>query len=171
MHSPLAAILFTAVLSFTTITTAASPLPRQTTLNAPHLKFELWKRQHNKNYCASEASARRAIFLDNLEYINEHNARPGRTFDLELNELADLTHEEFKTRRLPLNITREKNVGMPHSRTSFAELTPPTNRDWREHGRNSCKGSRQLRKLLCVFSHWSFRRTSCPKNGQACFFQ
>jgi hypothetical protein len=59
------------------------------------MRWEQFKTTHGRHYSASENARRRAIFRDNLRYIERENARPGRTYWLGVTEFADWTHEEW----------------------------------------------------------------------------
>jgi hypothetical protein len=58
--------------------------------------FQSSMRKHEKSYeSVSQMNQRFAIFKDNLRYIHSHNVQEP-SYSLGLNNLADLTHEEFK---------------------------------------------------------------------------
>ena len=68
-------------------------------------EWQAFKRQFGRVYQPEEEHFRRQVFADNLEYIKRHNAEfdAGRsTFQLGVNQFADLTNEEFR-----LNIMSE----------------------------------------------------------------
>jgi C1A family cysteine protease len=57
--------------------------------------FENFRSEHNKQYESAEvAQARFAVFKENLDYINKHNAGD-HTFTLAVNKFADQTNEEW----------------------------------------------------------------------------
>ncbi len=60
--------------------------------------FLSWMRKHEKSYeSVSEMNQRFAIFKDNLRYIHSHSVQESTpSYSLGLNNLAHLTHEEFK---------------------------------------------------------------------------
>merc|ERR1712170_277153 len=62
-------------------------------------KFEDWKIEHGKFYAnAAEDSYRFAVFGDNHDFINRHNARfeaGEETYTVAINKFADLTKSEF----------------------------------------------------------------------------
>jgi C1A family cysteine protease len=57
-------------------------------------QFEAWLQQNNKAYSGLEFGRRLAIFSDNAALVEKHN-NEGHSWELGLNEFADLTHEEF----------------------------------------------------------------------------
>jgi len=57
-------------------------------------EFQVWQKQYNKKYGASEEDARYEIFKENFALINEHNSQDF-TYTLGQNEYMDLSFEEF----------------------------------------------------------------------------
>jgi cathepsin L len=62
--------------------------------------YEDFLQEFGKNYVEEEQSARKATFLNNLDRIRQHNADPSKTFYMTVNEFADLTNEEFRSKRM-----------------------------------------------------------------------
>ena len=65
--------------------------------------FELWRVKYNKVYTVHEEAYRINIWLKNLEFVEAHNERHRRgleTYDLEMNQFADLNSEEFGAKYL-----------------------------------------------------------------------
>ena len=61
-------------------------------------QFAEFKTTHGKEYHSLEEEAHRLeVFRANLKKIDEHNATPGKTWTMVVNQFADLTEEEFKT--------------------------------------------------------------------------
>jgi hypothetical protein len=99
--------------------------------------FQSWMRKHEKSYeSVSEMNQRFAIFKDNLRYIHSHNVqKPTPSYSLGLNNLADLTQEEFKTQYCGTKPP-------PHSENKlrktenfvYGDLVPPASIDWRSRG-------------------------------------
>ena len=50
---------------------------------------------YDKSYRKSEYENRLNIFLENCEFIAQHNLKKNIHYKLEINEFADLTFEEF----------------------------------------------------------------------------
>lgn len=95
--------------------------------------FSQWADLHNKMYDSSaDREARMEIFKQNLQYITESNAK-NLGFELELNEFADMTAEEF--REYSMGLLPITDVGFEVSR---GEIEPsediPEALDWRENG-------------------------------------
>ncbi|XP_023529748.1 cysteine protease XCP1-like [Cucurbita pepo subsp. pepo] len=66
--------------------------------------FESWMSRHSKTYRSIEEKLHRfEIFLDNLKHIDETNKKVS-SYWLGLNEFADLSHEEFKSKYLGLKV-------------------------------------------------------------------
>jgi C1A family cysteine protease len=90
---------------------AAMAIPTDSTLSA----FNDFKAMFSKQYkSAAEESLRFNIFQQNLEFINQHNAEYAagqQTYEVGVNQFADLSKAEFKAMYLrPFNSTRPKNV-------------------------------------------------------------
>merc|ERR1712121_258217 len=94
--------------------------------------WEDYKLEFNKHYTADEELARYAIWKKQNEEIDLHNALYGHEFTLAINELSDLTEEEYKKFYLSSLIVPEG--------PSNATLYVPTNEpipnsvDWRSQG-------------------------------------
>eukprot|EP01119_Soliformovum_irregulare_P005854 TRINITY_DN175_c0_g1_i4.p1 TRINITY_DN175_c0_g1~~TRINITY_DN175_c0_g1_i4.p1 ORF type:complete len:331 (+),score=96.74 TRINITY_DN175_c0_g1_i4:17-1009(+) len=58
-------------------------------------QFIQWMRKNQKSFAHEEFQGRYAVFKDNLDFINAHNADPSKGFTVALNEFAHLTSAEF----------------------------------------------------------------------------
>jgi len=58
--------------------------------------FTKWAVHHSKNYEMDAFFKRYSIFKQNIDYINEHNAK-NSSFQMEINRFGDLTFEEFSS--------------------------------------------------------------------------
>jgi len=70
----------------------------QATLNHDQ-EWEFFLAKYEKLYTSPEHEIRKSIFVDNLKYIERHNAGHAlglHTFRLGINQFADLTNEEFR---------------------------------------------------------------------------
>jgi cathepsin L len=65
--------------------------------------FEAWKVKYGKKYSQLEETYRISVWLENLAYVESHNQRHQaglETFDLEMNEFADMDTDEFAAKYL-----------------------------------------------------------------------
>ena len=62
--------------------------------------FEDYLAEFPKNYATEELDARKATFNANLQIIKEHNSNADKTYFLTVNEFADWTNEEFRSKRM-----------------------------------------------------------------------
>jgi len=91
-------------------------------------EFASYVKTYGKSYDKNEMVERFAVFADNLDLINKHNAQ-GATWKMAVNEFADLTWEEFKVGRFGYN-AQAKRIN-PRSAVNAAGLfTIPTSVDW-----------------------------------------
>jgi len=113
----------------------ASPLFTLEEANA-FTSFSLWTLRYSKSYLSEEErSFRFKRYLDNFKIVKEHNAKYARgeeTYDMELNEFADLDNQEFSAKYLGL----KKNVGLTTKCTGSVKhvASPPASWDWADHG-------------------------------------
>ncbi len=100
--------------------------------------FQSWMLKHEKSYeSVSEMYQRFAIFKDNLRYIHSHNVQESTpSYSLGLNNLADLTHEEFKTRYLGTKPPRRSENYKLRKTENFiyGDVDAPVSIDWRSKG-------------------------------------
>eukprot|EP01105_Mastigella_eilhardi_P008694 TRINITY_DN2098_c0_g2_i1.p1 TRINITY_DN2098_c0_g2~~TRINITY_DN2098_c0_g2_i1.p1 ORF type:complete len:329 (-),score=113.82 TRINITY_DN2098_c0_g2_i1:109-1095(-) len=91
--------------------------------------FSAWIAEHRKGgYRTAEEFAKRlAIFSDNFDLVQRHNSE-GHSWELGLNQFADLTNEEFRE----LYLSRPTNAtGVRYEAGTAATLTDV---DWRDKG-------------------------------------
>ena len=75
---------------------------------------------------------RRSIFEENLKHINKHNEEASKglhSFDLGINQFADLSHAEFLAKMSPRKVERN------HEKDDHQSLEPkdmPASVDWRK---------------------------------------
>ncbi|CAD8062692.1 unnamed protein product [Paramecium primaurelia] len=70
--------------------------------------YQNWQKEHGKRYTQFENSHRFGIFKKNYEYIQEHQKRVDaglETFEIGLNNFADLSVEEFEAKYLKYKST------------------------------------------------------------------
>ncbi|KAK1282262.1 Xylem cysteine proteinase 1 [Acorus calamus] len=98
--------------------------------------FESWMERHRKSYATIEEKLERfRIFKDNLRHVDEANRR-GRSYWLGLNQFADLSHEEFRSRYLGLRPEMvSRRVRSPHRSFMYEGVVDlPKAVDWRKRG-------------------------------------
>ncbi|XP_060667531.1 cysteine protease XCP1 [Ziziphus jujuba] len=95
--------------------------------------FESWMSKHGKTYRSIEEKLHRfEIFKDNLMHIDETNKKIS-SYWLGLNEFADLSHEEFKSKYLGLKPEFPRRG--PSEEFSYRDVVDlPKSVDWRKKG-------------------------------------
>lgn len=85
--------------------------------------------KYNKEYSSKEEHAKRfEIFVENFEYIKEHNSRNGTTYTLGINHLADLRHDELGLGfKLDLGPSKCDKFN-----TEYTYQSLPSSVDWRD---------------------------------------
>ncbi|XP_046662481.1 procathepsin L-like isoform X2 [Homalodisca vitripennis] len=100
-------------------------------------QWELFKVAHEREYDTPEEELKRKnIFLENLQFVREHNEKFEKgevTFDVEINKYSDLTTEEF--------VTMMNGYKRPEGYESIGDkfddsenVKLPKNLDWRKKG-------------------------------------
>nr|AAX34043.1 Sui m 1 allergen [Suidasia medanensis] len=109
------------------------------------ITFEQFKELYGKQYTAEEEPQRRAIFEENLRWIQENHGKHGA--GLEVNEHADLTAEEFSSMYATLNQEaflksplHKEFVQVPESDISVAL---PAAFDWRQQWNTAVRNQGQ----------------------------
>ncbi|RZC32301.1 Peptidase C1 and/or Inhibitor I29 domain containing protein [Asbolus verrucosus] len=100
-----------------------------------HVKWASFKKIHQKSYDSAEELKRRNIFKENLKKIEEHNQlykEKKVTYEMGVNQFADLTREEFSQY---LNRYKDARLQSVH-RVEFTPVTAeiPAEIDWRKKG-------------------------------------
>jgi len=119
---------------------AAAAPARETVMTAVRVQpsFEEFKAANGKLYVsANEHEKRAAVFADNVQYMNEHNAKYAagtETFYLGVNEFSDLSHDEFKALYIGPKIPARNatNLAAPRTRVSLTGTADAV--DWRTKG-------------------------------------
>jgi len=92
--------------------------------------FKDFIQKYNKEYSSNEERTKRfEIFVENFEYIKEHNNRNDTTYTLGINHLADLRHDELGL-GLQLNLGPSK-CNKFNSEYNYKSL--PESIDWRDN--------------------------------------
>merc|ERR1719424_1781353 len=103
--------------------------------------FDDFKATHGKSYVSpNEHEKRAAIYADNVDYMNQHNAKYAAgevTFYLGVNEFSDLSHDEFKALyvgpKIPVrNATHQLNLAEKKLRVKMTGTADAF--DWRTKG-------------------------------------
>ncbi|XVF87353.1 hypothetical protein PTKIN_Ptkin18bG0113200 [Pterospermum kingtungense] len=102
-------------------------------------KHEQWMTRFNRVYeNQSEKDRRFKIFKDNLEYIENFNNAGNKTYKLDINEFADLTHDEFlaaHTGYMKRNNPTTTTTSSSSASFRYETVTDvPTSLDWRQQG-------------------------------------
>lgn len=123
--------------------------------------FQEFTIKYNKQYSTQEEFQKRLqIFESNKKFINEHNTQ-GHSFQLALNEFADLTHEEFSkfylAKRFDATKLQRNNV-----KTFPKGLKLPTTVDWRQHNAVT-----HIKNQGQCGSCWSFSTTGSVEGARA----
>jgi len=87
--------------------------------------FQNYQKQFNKKYEPTEVAKRYFAFKNTLDFIHEHNAKG--TFTVALNELSDLTRDEYLDRLNPMRLEH-------YEPTKRVKATYDPTWDWRTKG-------------------------------------
>merc|ERR1719345_602656 len=131
-----------AALSALVAVAAAAPHRETVSVSAKvQPSFSEFKATHGKSYVSpNEDEKRSAVFADNVEYMNQHNAKYAAgavTFYLGVNEFSDLSHDEFKALyvgpKIPVrNATHQLNLAEKKLRVKMTGTADAV--DWRTKG-------------------------------------
>jgi len=94
-------------------------------------QFIAFAKTHNKQYFIDEFLQRYSIFDNNLNTINQHNEQ-NLSWKMAINQFADLTQTEFKSRRFGYQNLRVKNYENVENEINFINV--PSEIDWVEKG-------------------------------------
>ncbi|XP_064596309.1 procathepsin L-like [Liolophura sinensis] len=98
-------------------------------------EWQMFKMTYKKVYSADEEIKRRAIWEDNVKFIQVHNLQADRgvhTFTVGMNEYGDMSLEEFVKIMNGYKMTNATRTGATFIAPSNLEL--PTTVDWRTQG-------------------------------------
>jgi cathepsin L len=93
--------------------------------------FTSWMQQHKKSYHHDHFLARYRKFKDNLDFVNNHNANPNKTFTVAMNKFGDLSLDEFSKFYLG---TKYTHTGEYNYVPSSPRAGLPATKDWRQAG-------------------------------------
>lgn len=97
---------------------------------------------------------RQEIFCQNYEFINNHNSQNDTSFELDINEFADLTNEEFRTQYTPSTFSINQQLGDSQYDATVFSSEIPIEFDWRYDGHVS-----PVKNQAHCGSCWSFSTT------------
>jgi len=103
----------------------------------PDAEWETFKAMYGKHYSGLEDTFRRKIFMENKMRVFEHNklyTQGIKTYELAINEFADLLHTEFKSLMLGLSKPYRTNRNFSSTYLSPANVYVPKLVDWRKEG-------------------------------------
>lgn len=115
-----------------TVTSEGSADPRK---HESHIldHWSKFKKQHGKVFSSFEHEmVKYSNFKQNLLRIMEHNDAATSTFNLGLNEYADMDHETFRATMNGYRFTNKTRTGMPFVSSGVVKL--PDSVDWRTQG-------------------------------------
>jgi len=95
------------------------------------LSFTNWMQEYGKVYVHDEFAPRFNVFKQNLDFVNQHNSNPDKTFEVGLNQFADLSVSEFTSLYTGL-----KYDSLPMATLNTVEDVSqlPESFDWRSKG-------------------------------------
>ncbi len=125
----------TEVLLLTMLAVAAITLYSFNADNSTHNgEFAAWKAKYNKRYSEKEEAYRLSMWLNNLAFVQAHNAKfeAGlESYSVEMNEFADMNSEEFGAKYL---ITFPDSVTTKCTGPQAPTANIPDEADWSENG-------------------------------------
>eukprot|EP01023_Acetabularia_acetabulum_P060125 TRINITY_DN7226_c0_g1_i3.p1 TRINITY_DN7226_c0_g1~~TRINITY_DN7226_c0_g1_i3.p1 ORF type:complete len:438 (-),score=77.44 TRINITY_DN7226_c0_g1_i3:447-1760(-) len=127
--------LFVLFVIFNCVLSDSSTLQSLTELAAtdPSTAFQHWQSHFKRNYASDEYDQRFEIFKSTAEFISAHNQQEGVSYKLALNEFADLTPEEFKSKHLGYSATQSPQTLVQPTPFTYSQVKDiPSQIDWRE---------------------------------------
>jgi len=91
--------------------------------------FTSFMQQYDKKYTHDEFAARFSTFKNNLEVIRQHNTMVNSTYTMGVNEFADLSFTEFKTKYF--GYSHKDNEYLRSKNYHSVVKAAPTSVDWR----------------------------------------
>ena len=103
--------------------------------------FTQFTKDYNKQYEVAEVFKRFEIFQQNMQMIQEHNAK-GEDWTMAMNEHGDLTWEEFSVqfkgfKGVRSSYLRSQNLHKPVKGETFADSLDWNSKGPRHHGRST----------------------------------
>jgi len=121
--------LFLALGLFSALATHAHDLASRSEVKREFIEFVQKFQKHYEG--ESESATRFEAFLDNIQFIQAENAK-GHSYELGLNQFADMTIDEFSMTRLGFRAPRQQRWGsLPKLGVHmYSNRTLPTSVDW-----------------------------------------
>lgn len=127
-------------------------------------EWEMWKKEHGRNYATDEEELHRHIIWEShKEYVDNHNENSKIFgFTLAMNEFADLANSEFRQMYNGL-LPRPADYVSPNvRRANFTVKDLPASVDWRQKGVVT-----PIKNQGQCGSCWSFSATGCLEGQHA----
>ena len=146
-------------LFFSTLLILSLALDAKRTNDEVKAMYESWLIKYGKSYNSlGERERRFEIFKETLRFIDEHNADTSHSYKLGLNQFADLTDEEFRSRHLGF-ISGSNNTKVSNRYEPRVGQVLPNYVDWRSVGavvdiknQGQCGMSVTLSSIMYVLS-------------------
>jgi len=95
------------------------------------MTWDDFKRTYDRNYAsAADEALRMAVFLQNMELINAHNAIEDKSFTMAMNEFGDMSAKEFASKMLKRPVDSYEYYGNALGNSAGV----PPSQDWRRTG-------------------------------------
>ena len=132
-------------------------------------EWRLWKGKYGKTYRSIyEENKRQKIWLQNRDYVNEHNSMDS-SFQLEVNEFADMTAEEFASIYNGYGKGRRRENQESDNTTMYRYTggSIPDTVDWRTKGLvTPVKNQKQCGSCWAFSTTGSLEAAHAKKTGQ-----
>jgi len=97
-------------------------------------KFVEFMQAYKKSYTHDEFAARYAVFKANVDFVEQHNANPQKSYSVAMNEFGDLTAAEFARIYNGLKYTAVERAQVLPEELNVDVSALPTTVDWVKKG-------------------------------------